>query len=144
MHCLLCLLPLLLLNGVFAEKVLAPWTITATRTKSVIIKCQQPHRFVTIVHVAVGPCDNPNLAVFEQEGSASALNDKYPYRYSLAHGHAFKINVVECSDAGEYCCKINTFPEGSLTRKISLKVKGCTEGELADEFYGGDSTRDYV
>ncbi|XP_053474168.1 uncharacterized protein LOC128603624 [Ictalurus furcatus] len=67
--------------------------------------------------------DSYSIAVFYPRSNSTPIaNVMEPYmsRVSIEEYHTLNINPVQDGDFGKYCCKVTTFPQGSLEGRVQL------------------------
>ncbi|KAG7314972.1 hypothetical protein KOW79_022275 [Hemibagrus wyckioides] len=77
--------------------------------------------------------DSSSIAVFNPDQAAehrSHVKEPYTGNVSITEYHTLTIHQVQDADFGEYCCKVTTFPSGSLNGRVHLLKE---DGKQVDE-----------
>lgn len=73
-----------------------------------------------ITQTELNRCTNEKVLVFSPKYGLNILENSYEGRFFSLANHSLVLDKIRESDFGMYCCKLTTFPNGSLGRKIKL------------------------
>ncbi|XP_036436726.1 T-cell immunoreceptor with Ig and ITIM domains-like isoform X2 [Colossoma macropomum] len=106
-------------------------TVRARLGHSASLTCQAKEK-VNVVQSQWSRCPDHIILVYKEQPGAHVVNQSYNGHVSTEGYHTLILNRVQEGDFGEYCCKLTTYPSGSLEGRVLL----LEEDEKEDEKYG--------
>ncbi|XP_036436725.1 uncharacterized protein LOC118814934 isoform X1 [Colossoma macropomum] len=105
-------------------------TVRARLGHSASLTCQAKEK-VNVVQSQWSRCPDHIILVYKEQPGAHVVNQSYNGHVSTEGYHTLILNRVQEGDFGEYCCKLTTYPSGSLEGRVLL----LEEDEKEDEKY---------
>ncbi|XP_072548772.1 uncharacterized protein [Salminus brasiliensis] len=108
-----------LFPGSPAKSDLAPQTVYAQLGHSAALTCKVDGS-IKVVQSQWSRCPNLTILVFHMEHKDYLSDKRYKGHVSITEYHTLTLQRVQQEDFGEYCCKLTTYPSGSLEGRVHL------------------------
>ncbi|KAI1903122.1 hypothetical protein AGOR_G00023950 [Albula goreensis] len=112
------------ISGSLAIRVMTSGNVTSMTGSTVTLTCDVDEVGV-VIQVEWYRCDGRKVLVFHREFGESFSPD-YQERISGVTLKGFTLLQMRANDSGAYCCKLSTFPHGTLQGSISLLLQAET------------------
>ncbi|KAL6464083.1 hypothetical protein MHYP_G00284740 [Metynnis hypsauchen] len=115
------------------SEIITSQTVRARLGHAASLTCQA-NGSLHVVQSQWSRCPDRIILVYQEKPGAYVANNSYEGLVSTEGYHTLILKRVQEGDFGEYCCKLTTYPSGSLEGQVQLLEEDEKEDALSKSF----------